>query len=80
MMSKVLCIYHANCADGLCAAWAAVHRTLGDQVEFVAAKYGDQLEPLDSPDCDPRTSLCVVDSYRPDRRVEIKGRDRWKLR
>ena len=39
-MSKVLCIYHSNCADGLGAAWA-VHRTLGDEVEFVAAKYGE---------------------------------------
>ena len=34
-MSKVLCIYHANCADGFGAAWA-VHRALGDDVEFVA--------------------------------------------
>ena len=40
-MSKVLCIYHANCADGLGAAWA-VHKALGDQVEFVSAEYGDQ--------------------------------------
>jgi hypothetical protein len=37
---KTLCIYHANCADGLGAAWA-VHRALGADVEFVAAKYGD---------------------------------------
>jgi uncharacterized protein len=39
-MPKVLCIFHAACADGLGAAWA-VHRALGDGVEFVAAKYGD---------------------------------------
>src|SRR5512135_1435251 len=36
---RPLCIYHANCADGLGAAWA-VHKALPD-VEFVAAKYGD---------------------------------------
>lgn len=39
-MNKTLCIYHANCADGLGAAWA-VHRALGDDVEFVAARYGE---------------------------------------
>ena len=39
-MSKVLCIYHANCADGLGAAWA-VHQALGNNVEFVAGKYGE---------------------------------------
>lgn len=37
---KTLCIYHANCADGLGAAWA-VYRALGDNVEFHAASYGD---------------------------------------
>lgn len=41
-MSKVLCIFHANCADGLGAAWA-VHRALGDEVEFVTAKYGERV-------------------------------------
>lgn len=39
-MSKVRCIYYAECADGLGAAWA-VHHALGQDVEFVAAKYGD---------------------------------------
>lgn len=40
-MSSVLCIYHGpGCADGLLAAWAVKH-ALGDGVEFVAAKYGD---------------------------------------
>lgn len=41
-MSKVLCIYHASCADGLGAAWA-VHCALGEEVEFVAAKYGERV-------------------------------------
>jgi oligoribonuclease NrnB/cAMP/cGMP phosphodiesterase (DHH superfamily) len=40
-MPKTLCIYHANCADGLAAA-AVVGGTLGfDNVEFLAANYGD---------------------------------------
>lgn len=40
-MTKVLCVYHGpGCADGLASAWA-VHRALGDGVEFVAAQYGD---------------------------------------
>lgn len=47
-MSKYLCIYHANCADGLGAAWA-VHRALGDGVEFLSAKYGE-LPPIESYD------------------------------
>lgn len=46
MMSKVLCVYHAGCADGLGAAWA-VHKALGPDVEFVSAKYGD-LPPRES--------------------------------
>lgn len=37
---KTLCIYHAECVAGLLAAWA-VHRALGAEVEFHAAKYGD---------------------------------------
>jgi hypothetical protein len=39
-VAKVLCIFHAACADGLGAAWA-VHRALGEGVEFVAARYGE---------------------------------------
>jgi hypothetical protein len=39
-MPKTICIYHGpGCADGLVAAWA-VHRALGPDVEFVAAKGG----------------------------------------
>lgn len=49
-MASVLCIYHAGCADGLGAAWA-VHRALGEDVEFVAAKYGDAHELLTPAEC-----------------------------
>jgi uncharacterized protein len=44
MTQPVLCIYHADCADDLLAAWA-VKRVLPD-AEFVAARYGD-----DPPEC-----------------------------
>lgn len=37
---KSMCIYHGNCADGFGAAWA-VHKALGNNVDFVAAKHGD---------------------------------------
>lgn len=39
-MTKILCIYHANCCDGFASAWA-VHRKFGDAVDFVAVNYGD---------------------------------------
>ncbi len=39
-MSKKICIYHANCADGFTAAWAA--RThLGETAQYIPASYGD---------------------------------------
>ena len=38
-MSKTICIYHGNCADGFTAAWA-VRKALGDQVEYVPGTYG----------------------------------------
>ena len=33
-------IYHRDCSDGFCAAWAA-HRKLGDKAIYLAAKHGD---------------------------------------
>ncbi|MBY6055346.1 DHHA1 domain-containing protein [Leisingera daeponensis] len=39
-MTKTICIYHANCADGFTAAWA-VHSALGEGVEFHPGTYGD---------------------------------------
>lgn len=49
-MTKTLCIYHDNCADGLLAAWA-VKKALGDEVEFAAANYGDPLPKESCPTC-----------------------------
>lgn len=40
-MTKTICIYHANCADGFTAAWA-VREALGDKVDFIPAGYGDE--------------------------------------
>jgi uncharacterized protein len=37
--SRILVIYHANCADGFTAAWA-VWKRFGDHAEFHAASYG----------------------------------------
>jgi uncharacterized protein len=34
-----LVLYHANCADGFCAAWVA-HRRFGDGAEYVPVQYG----------------------------------------
>lgn len=39
-MTKTICIYHANCADGFTAAWA-VRVALVTGVEFIPAGYGD---------------------------------------
>ena len=40
-MTRTICIYHGNCADGFTAAWA-VWKALGDEVEFIPATYGDE--------------------------------------
>lgn len=39
-MSKNICIYHGNCADGFTAAWV-VRKALGEDVEFHAGFYRD---------------------------------------
>lgn len=57
-MAKVLCIYHANCADGFGAAWV-VRRVLGDGVEFCPASYGSP-----PPDVTGRDVLMVDFSYK----------------
>lgn len=40
-MTRTICIYHANCADGFTAAWC-VRYALGDTVEFIPAEYGSE--------------------------------------
>lgn len=42
-MIKHIVIYHANCADGFGAAWAASKAPLPEGTEYVAANYGEAL-------------------------------------
>jgi len=58
-MSRLLCIYHGNCADGFGAAWAVRHAFGDDAVEFHAGFYGT--EP---PDVTDRDVLLVDFSYK----------------
>jgi uncharacterized protein len=58
MSSKILCIYHGNCADGFGAAWAVRH-AFRDAVEFHAGFYGK--EP---PDVAGRDVVLVDFSYK----------------
>lgn len=57
-MTKPLCIYHGNCADGFTAAWA-VWRALGDDVEFYPGVYNDP-----PPDVAGRDVIMVDFSYK----------------
>lgn len=54
-----LCIYHADCVDGLAAA-AVVRRAFGETVEFHAGRYGE--EP---PEVEGRLVIIVDFSYPP---------------
>lgn len=41
---KMICIYHANCCDGMGAAWVVHHALNQDRsIEFIAASYQDEL-------------------------------------
>jgi len=57
-VSKPLCIYHGNCADGFTAAWA-VHRRFGDDWDYHAGVY--QSPP---PDVTGRDVVLVDFSYK----------------
>lgn len=57
-MTKPLCIYHGNCADGFTAAWA-VWRALGEDVEFYPGVYNDP-----PPDVSGRDVIMVDFSYK----------------
>lgn len=56
-MSRPLCIYHGNCADGFTAAWV-VRRALGD-IDFHAGVYQDP-----PPDVKGRDVILVDFSYK----------------
>lgn len=58
-MSKILCIYHGNCADGFGAAWAVRQRFGDADVEFHSGIYGN-----DPPDVRGRDVVLVDFSYK----------------
>jgi len=58
-MSKKLCIYHGNCADGFTAAWVVRNALREENVEFHAGFYG---EP--APDVADRDVIMVDFSYK----------------
>lgn len=60
-MSKILCLYHANCADGFVAAWVVGKAYGFDNVEFIEAKYGHK-----PPDLTGRNVVIVDFSYKPE--------------
>ncbi|GGF73609.1 Oligoribonuclease NrnB or cAMP/cGMP phosphodiesterase, DHH superfamily [Mameliella alba] len=41
-MTRTICIYHANCADGFTAAWAVRCAFRGQKVDFIPASYGSE--------------------------------------
>jgi nanoRNase/pAp phosphatase (c-di-AMP/oligoRNAs hydrolase) len=58
--NETLVIYHADCLDGLGAAWSAFCK-LGAQARYIPARYGDDL-----PDFEPGAILYILDfSYSP---------------
>lgn len=57
---KTVCIYHANCCDGMGAAWS-VRQALGDDIEFIPATY--QEEP---PEVEGKEVIIVDFSYKRD--------------
>lgn len=60
-MSKILCLYHANCADGWAASWVVGKAYGFDNVEFIEAKYGRV-----PPDLTGRHVVIVDFSYKPE--------------
>jgi oligoribonuclease NrnB/cAMP/cGMP phosphodiesterase (DHH superfamily) len=64
-MSRPLCIYHGNCADGFGAAWV-VNKYFKGEVDFYAARYQ---EP--PPDVTGRDVIMVDFSYKRDVLIKI---------
>ena len=60
-MTRTICIYHANCADGFTAAWAVKNSGVGPQTTFIPASYGEV-----PPDVTGANVLIVDFSYKRD--------------
>jgi len=68
-INETLVIYHADCLDGLGAAWSAFCK-LGTQVRYIPARYGD-----DIPDFEPGATLYILDySYLPQQLVDASAK------
>ncbi len=66
--NETLIIYHADCLDGLGAAWSAFCK-LGNQARYTPARYGD-----DIPDFEPGATLYILDfSYPPPLLIEASA-------
>ena len=67
--NETLVIYHADCLDGLGAAWSAFC-VLGNQGRYIPAHYGD-----DIPDFEPGANLYILDfSYSASLLVEASAK------
>jgi len=66
---ETVVIYHADCLDGLGAAWSAFCK-LGNQASYIAARYGDAM-----PDFGPGAIVYIVDfSYSPQVLVDASAK------
>lgn len=66
---ETLVIYHADCLDGLGAAWSAFCK-LGNQGRYIAARYGDEL-----PDFGAGATIYIVDfSFPPQVLVDASAK------
>lgn len=66
---ETLVIYHADCLDGLGAAWSAFCK-LGNQARYIPARYGD-----DIPDFEPGAILYILDfSFSPKLLVDASAK------
>ena len=64
-MKPDICIYHANCDDGVAAAYA-VWKRFGDEVEFIPCQYG-----RDAPDVTGKDVLIVDFSFKKPEMTEM---------
>ena len=71
-MSNPLVIFHANCPDGIAAAWAA-WTVYGDLATYLPASYGDAPPPVVDDEGEPRDVLIVDFSYPRDALVKLHG-------
>lgn len=65
-MTKPICIYHGNCADGFTAAWV-VHHAFGGDIDLHAGVY--QIQP---PDVTDRDVYLVDFSYKRDVMLQMR--------